>query len=128
MSAIKKEAVTFSAAELVLLEKLGMRLRKGKVKVEKTAEEKALITKALSLGYVGKGGGDGSKARINAGVGDFVRAAIFKDETMTSKAILELVTKHFGNQNTTLSCVAWYKNDLKKNWTKGDKAFKRVKV
>jgi hypothetical protein len=125
---IKKEVELFNDAELVLLKKLGMRLRKGKVKVEKTKEELLLIEKAKKLGYVGKGGGDGSKKRINNGVGNFVRGLMFKDEKMSNKDILELVNKEYGNENTTLSCISWYKNDVIKNWKKGVKGFERVKV
>jgi hypothetical protein len=126
MSAIKEEL--FNKEELLLLEKLGMRLRKGKVKVEKTKEELLLIEKAKSLGYVGKGGGDGSKERLNIGVGDFVRNLMFKDEKLSNKDILELVNKKYGNENTTLSCVSWYRNDVRKNWNKGVNGFERIKV
>ena len=116
MKTINKEVVEFTADELAVLAKLGIRERKGAIKVEKSAEEKALISKALSTGkYVTKGGGDGSKPRLNKGVGRYVRKLI--SEGIENKDILEMVCKAFGNDNTTMACVAWYRNDTSKNWT-----------
>jgi hypothetical protein len=127
MSALKG-VKGFNEKELELLEKLGFRLRKGKVKVERSKEELELIERAKNSGVlVGRGGGDGSKERVNKGVGDFVRGLIFKDEKLSNKEVLELISKEYGNKNTTLSCVSWYRNDIKKNWVKGDKEYKRVK-
>ena len=50
--------------------------------------------------------------RVNTGVKDFVKPLL--DEGKTNKEILELVHQHYGNENTTYACVAWYRNNLKK--------------
>jgi len=111
------EVVEFSDDELVLLDKLGVRLRKGKVKVEKSKEEKELIKRALDSGkYVTNGGGDGSKERLNKGVGEYVRGLI--KEGKENKEILEMVKVKYGNDNTSMGCVAWYRNDLVKRGVK----------
>jgi len=113
----ENKVVEFSADELVLLAKLGVRERKGKVKVEKSAEEKALIAKALATGkYVAKGGGDGSKPRLNKGVGEYVRGLIKNGKN--NKDILEMVSFKYGNYNTTINCINWYRNDMNKKWAK----------
>ena len=54
----------------------------------------------------------GAKVRVNTGVKDFVKPLL--DEGKTNKEILELVHQHYGNENTTYACVAWYRNNLKK--------------
>ena len=113
----ENKVVEFSADELVLLAKLGVRERKGKVKVEKSIEEKELIKKALSTGkYVTNGGGDGSKSRLNKGVGDYIRGLI--KEGKENKEILGMVCTKYGNNNTTMACVAWYRNDMVKRGVK----------
>ena len=119
---IESEALMFSNDELLLLDKLGIRLRKGKVKakVEKSEEEKELIKRALDTGmYVTKGGGDGSKPRLNTGVGDFVRGLI--KEGLDNKAILIKVEEKYKNTNTNMGCVRWYRDNLKSREMEGKK-------
>lgn len=53
-----------------------------------------------------------TKERVNKGVKDFVQPLI--EEGLSNKEILELVHQHYGNDNTTYSCIAWYRNNLKK--------------
>jgi len=52
-----------------------------------------------------------AKAR-NEGVGDMVRHLIL--EGKRNKEILDIVCSHYGNNNTTYACVAWYRNNLKR--------------
>lgn len=51
------------------------------------------------------------KAR-NEGVGELVKHLILAG--MCNKDIVEAVAQHYGNNNTTYACVAWYRNNLKK--------------
>lgn len=112
---MKTQEIVLTSEELVQLESLGLRLRstKSKSKVERTQEQKDLISKALATGlYVTKGGGDGSKPRLNKGVGVMVRDLI--TQGLDNKTVLAEVKEYFGNNNTTMSCITWYRNDMKK--------------
>lgn len=52
----------------------------------------------------------GTKQRVNKGVGEYVRNLI--KEGLTNIETLKKVHEHYGNDNTTYACVAWYKNDM----------------
>lgn len=52
-----------------------------------------------------------TKQAINQGVGAFVKNLIL--EGHANKDILKMVHEHYGNENTTYQCVAWYRNDMK---------------
>ena len=50
------------------------------------------------------------------GIGAFVKGLLQAEETkaLPSKALLELVLKEFPEAQTTVACIAWYKNNIKK--------------
>jgi hypothetical protein len=52
------------------------------------------------------------KKGVNVGVGDFIKGLLLKG--IANDVILKQVCEKYGNNNTTKSCVSWYKNDLKK--------------
>ena len=68
--------------------------------------DKLLFTKSIS------GVKSATKKAVNVGVGDFVTGLIF--EGLSNKEILEKVAEKYGNDNTTVGCVAWYRNNLSK--------------
>ena len=51
---------------------------------------------------------------FNTGVGQRVKA-LLEEGQLTSKEIVELVNQENSLRKTTYACVAWYKNDMKKN-------------
>jgi hypothetical protein len=54
----------------------------------------------------------------NVGVGKFVKGIFLahaeQGKAISNKEVLELVQLEYGNNKTTPSCIAWYKNDLRK--------------
>ena len=49
----------------------------------------------------------------NLGVGAFAKNLIL--EGLSNKDVLAKVHEHYGNAKTTYACIAWYRNDMKKN-------------
>ena len=47
----------------------------------------------------------------NVGVGKMVYRLL--DSGLTNKEIHKQVCEHYGNENTTYACIAWYRNELK---------------
>jgi hypothetical protein len=52
------------------------------------------------------------KKGVNVGVGDMVKGLLLKG--ISNDVILKQVCEKYGNENTTKSCISWYKNDMKK--------------
>lgn len=51
------------------------------------------------------------KAPQNVGVGALVRDLI--DKGYGNKEIQTMIAEHYGNNNTSYACIAWYRNNLK---------------
>ena len=48
-------------------------------------------------------------------IGSFARALILADSSITNQMVLEKIKAKFPDAKTTMSCIAWYKSDMRKN-------------
>jgi hypothetical protein len=48
-------------------------------------------------------------------IGNFARALILANPTMTNQEILLKIKEKHENAKTTMACIAWYKSDMRKN-------------
>lgn len=104
-----KEVVDDREAMLKRLEELGYKVKAKKVKevIVLSDKEKELI-KELGLSKVNYN----YKKGINKGVGDMIRG--FITDGLSDAEILKRVCEYYKNDNTTIKCIRWYRNDMKK--------------
>ena len=86
-------------------EKIEGKLYKSSKEIEKDVKKYNSLKDGKLVNYNYKKG-------VNAGVGVMVRDLIKLGKD--NAEILKLVCKHYGNDNTTASCISWYRNDIKK--------------
>jgi hypothetical protein len=48
-------------------------------------------------------------------IGSFSKNIIATQSNLSNQEVLDLVLKEFPNAKTSLSCIAWYKSDMKKH-------------
>ena len=47
-------------------------------------------------------------------IGNYARALILSNTSLTNQQVLDAVKAKFGDAKTTMSCIAWYKSDMRK--------------
>ena len=48
-------------------------------------------------------------------IGSFAKATIANNSNKSNQELLDIVLQEFPNAKTSLSCIAWYKSDMKKH-------------